>query len=293
MIDELQPKYSDETIRRFLLGRLDSTDHSLFERGLFTDDELEERVRLAELELADEYAADPLAAADREIFRDRFLVTKDRARLLSVSKALHENLTPAPVVRDIAGFRIGEFFNLRRHVWKYAFAMLVLLLLLTTALLIKKERSLIVRRHESPSPRSSPPPATDQTPRMMSHPNNSAQHTHNEISPRLPLHEGLTTSVVLVSATPLDSSPVISISGEVLTVELTLDQPLAVFYDVNVMTISGESVFSAGALKRNDSETLAFDVPAQALASGDFQISLTRVDGESKESAGVYYLRIR
>jgi len=293
MIDEARPNYSDETIRRFLLGRLEATEQALFEQSLFMDDDLEERVRLAEVELADEYASDRLTLTDLQTFRDRFLLTKDRARLLTVSKALYENLTPAPIVRDAALFRFGDLFNLRRHVWKYAFALLILLLALTTALLVKKERLRLVNTGVPKPQHALPQPSANQTPVKMGHAPNSSAPPHRETSPALPLHEGLTTSVVLVSGTSLDSSPVISVNGDVLKIELMLDQPLAASYDVDVLTTSGESVFSATALKRDDNETLSFDVPTSALTAGDFQIEVRRNNSESKGSAETYYLRVR
>ena len=115
--------YSDETIRRFLLGRLSATEQSGFEHSLFLDETLEERVRLAELELSDEYTANRLSRADRDTFRQRFLLTADRKRKLEVSKVLHDNFA-APHSISSAGFwqnAVG-IFDIRRHAWKYAFA---------------------------------------------------------------------------------------------------------------------------------------------------------------------------
>src|SRR5215510_5874204 len=100
MINETNKQFSDEAIRRFLLGSLDSNEQSLFEQSLFTDDELEDRVRLAELELTDDYATARLSDAEQQLFRQRFLLTTDRQRELSVSQALHDNFaTPAFVPR--------------------------------------------------------------------------------------------------------------------------------------------------------------------------------------------------
>ena len=57
--------FSDETIRRFLLGGLSASERPLFEQRLITDDDLDARVRLAELELADDYAFERLSAPER------------------------------------------------------------------------------------------------------------------------------------------------------------------------------------------------------------------------------------
>jgi len=49
--------------------------------------------------------------------------------------------------------------------------------------------------------------------------------------------------------------------------EIILDQPAAEFYNVNITTLSGESVFSANAIKRAE-DKLVLDVPASAMNSG-------------------------
>jgi hypothetical protein len=294
MISETRPQFSDEIIRRFLLGNLNSAEQSVFENSLFADGELEERVRLAELELSDDFVAERLNSADRDLFRQRFLLTADRETSLEVSKALQQNFAPAGVSASRSfGQQIAGLFDIRQHAWKYAFASLILvLLLLATALLVRKERSRVAG--VSPRPRSAAPRSSaTSTPLRTNHSTNAPAPAHSETSPALPLHEGLPTSVVLVSGTALESAPVISTSGDVITVQLELPEPFASAYDVNVMTISGESLFSANALPRGANEMLGFDIPTNVLKPGDFQVALTRIDGESKQSAGIYYFRIR
>ena len=292
MIDATRPHYSDDAIRRFLLGRLDEAEQSLFEQSLFADDGLAERVRLVEIELADEYASDRLSAAQRQTLRESFLLTAARAQLVTTSKALYENLTPAPVIRNAARLRIGDIFNVRRHIWKYAFAILILMLLLTTALLIRKERSQIAGDERSKSPRSEPRPSASQSPISMNHSHSVPPRGHNQASPALPLHEGLATTVVLFAGTSSDSSPVISVGGDVLTIELMLNQPLAESYDVNVLKMSGEPVFTATNVKRGDGEMLGFELTANSLGTGDFQVELRSRSDEAK-SPLTYYFRVR
>ena len=294
MIDETRTHFTDEAIRRFLLGSLNSAEQSVFENSLFSDDELEERVRLAELELSDDFAADRLSSADRDLFRQKFLLTAGRETSLEVSRALRQNFAPArfstqPTFRQ----QIISLFDVRQHAWKYAFAtLIVMLLLLATALLVRKERSRLV--NDGPRPQhAAPKPSATSTPVSAHHSGSAPAPVHTETSPALPPHEGLTTSVVLTSGASLESAPAISTSGDVITVQLQLDEPLASAYDVNVMTTSGESVFSANALPRGTAEIFGFDLPTSALKPGDFQVALTRNDGETKQSAGVYYFRVR
>lgn len=292
MIEE-NPQFSDETIRRFLLGGLDATEQTALEQSLFTDGELEERVRLAELELSDDYAASRLSESERNMFETGFLLTDSRQRQLNVSQTLQGTLSQSSLrVEESIRDRFINLFDLRRHAWKYAFGVLILALLIATALLVRKERSQIVRDGGLPH-HASPRPSPTQAPQEGHHPNNPGAPTHSEDSPQLPLHEDSTPSVVLNSNTPLEAAPVIKTNGDVVTIELRLDQPFADSYDINVMTTAGESLFIENAIKRTEGETLGFDVPASAIESGEFQVVVVRADSEPKQRAGVYYFRVR
>jgi hypothetical protein len=291
MIENNQQEFSDEAVRRFLLGSLRPAEQSRFEHSLFVDEALEERVRLAELELSDDYAANRLNRAERDLFRQRFLLTADREKKLEVSRALQRNFAGTVSIEGAGWWQgFAGIFDIRRHAWKYAFATLALILLfLATALLVRKEQS----RFVFTPPRPGPKPSATTTPRMTNHSTNAPGPSHNETSPELPLHEGLTTSVVLTAGTPLESAPAISANGEIITVQLMLVEPISESYEVSVMTMAGESVFSANELKRTEDKTLGFDLPASAIRAGDFQVALTRIDGESKQSARTYYFRVR
>ena len=293
MIEGKQQTFSDEDIRRFLLGGLNAAERASFEHSLFVDETLEERVRLAELELSDDYTANRLRRGDLDIFRRRFLLTPDRERKLEVSKALHDNFAGPDLIAH-AGFwqNAAGIFDIRRHAWKYAFvAVTLMLLLLATALWVKKDQNRIAGPPKPPQ--ATPRASGASTPVRMGHRPDATVPSHSETSSTLPLHEGLTTSVVLDSETPLNSAPTISTSGDIVTVQLKLNDPLAETYDVNVMTMAGESVFSASSVQRLEEKTLAFDVPTSAIKNGDFQIAMTRVGVASNQTAETYYFRVR
>ena len=92
---QLSPAFSDDLIRRFLLGRLSSTEQTSLEESLFIDEELEARVHLAELDLTDDYVFARLNAADRERFDRMFLISADRRQGLNVARALRDRFGPA------------------------------------------------------------------------------------------------------------------------------------------------------------------------------------------------------
>ncbi|HMH42127.1 MAG TPA: hypothetical protein VK557_01475 [Pyrinomonadaceae bacterium] len=289
MIENHKQDFSDETIRSFLLGELTGGDQSRFEEQLFMDEELAARVRLAELELCDDYASTRVSNHEQQVFRERFLLTLDRKQALAVSTALGDRFRTKATEHSVMQ-RIRNLININQAVWKYAFAGLILIIVLATALLVTKDRSHIA--FPFIPKRLAPKPTATTTPQFSNHSHSAAAPSHNEQSPELPLHDSLTPSVVLTSNTPIDSSPVITNANrDVVRFEIVLDQPAVEFYDVNVTTLSGESVFSANAIKRAE-DKLVLDIPANAISPGDYQVSLTRND-EARQSAGTYYFRVR
>src|SRR5260370_38939044 len=117
--------FSDDVIRRFLLGNLRDDERPAFEVQLFDDDELESRVRLAQLDLADDYAFDRLNAENKKLFARAFLVTADRRRALKVSNALHDRYAHAAWSELNVARRVQNLFLLKQPSWKYALAALV------------------------------------------------------------------------------------------------------------------------------------------------------------------------
>ena len=285
--------YSDELIRRFLLGNLGRTKQARFERSLFMNDALEERVRLAELELCDDYVAGRLVRTERTLFQERFLLTAERKENLATSAALHDKfrVSPSPA---LASWRkpATNLFDFRRYGWRYAFAALVLLLLVAGAVLITKDHSHIALPPFIPKS-ALPKPTVTATPQVAHHPNNPSAPVHSEAAPVLPSHEEPTTRIRLASNTPFGAAPSVDIHTAGFSFELILDQPLVDSYDVNVTTTSGESVFSAKGVKRTAKGSLLVDLPPGTIRPGDFQINLTGIEGESRRSAGMFYFRVR
>src|SRR2546423_11472118 len=113
--------FSDDAIRRFLLGELTVTEQTAFEDRLVADDELEARVRLSELGLADDYVRQRLTRAESLRVQERFLVTKARQHMAAVSRELHDRFA-AETHRRAQGF-----FNLDHVAWRYAFAAVILI----------------------------------------------------------------------------------------------------------------------------------------------------------------------
>src|SRR6267378_600781 len=119
------PEFSDETIRSFLLGRLSAVEQPLFEQCLFIDDGLDARVRLAEFDLADDYAYGRLNTSDRKLFEQNFLVTFNRQQKLQVSEVLRDRFSATATASRSASYRVTEslkyLFGLDRPARRIAF----------------------------------------------------------------------------------------------------------------------------------------------------------------------------
>src|SRR5712692_2055880 len=159
-------EFSDDAVRRFLLGDLRSEERPAFEERLLSDDRLEARVRLAEFDLADDYALARLSATDRAAFEQKFLLSADRKRKLNVSTALRDRFALAVATKAQSGTkatiseRLQRLTGFDRRAWRFAFGALALVVLVAGAWLVLKESH--IRRTISPPPtvRSSPSPGS-------------------------------------------------------------------------------------------------------------------------------------
>lgn len=297
-------EFSDETIRRFLLGCLSATEQPSFEQRLLTDDALEARVRLAELDLADDYAFERLSTSDRQSFEQRFLSTPDRQQKLQVSKVLRDRFSarpPAGPESSAFAERLRYLFRLDRTTWRFAFGVLILLILIGTAFLVIKEPRIAHRITNKIRPRSSPAPGA---PREAGHGSNTSVPEHQTSPSPMPVHDQTAESPVSVSValTPSVSpwtSEMTAINlpksdEDLVRLQLAIKPDQSGPYQAELLTIEGSSVFSADLLKPRDSGAIIdCDVPAGLLKTGDYQIKLNRVDGGSKESVASYYFRVQ
>src|SRR5688572_18986354 len=124
--DEQQQSFSDATLRRFLLAQLSRREQSAFERALLMNPQLEQRARLAEIALIDDYVLNRLKANDRDAFQKEFLVTTARRRKLEVSNALRQTFPVENVSQPARASSVQSLFVWPAFAWRIAFALVVL-----------------------------------------------------------------------------------------------------------------------------------------------------------------------
>lgn len=298
------PDFSDEAIRRFLLGALSTSQQPLFEQRLIGDDGLDARISLLEVDLADDYAFGRLSAADQRRFEERFLLTPDRQQTLEVSMALRTRFSsPARAVmaarsrRDTVAERLKRLLGLDRPAWRIAFGVLILAILFATAWLTIKEPRIV----RLVIPRRAPARPTPGRTSEANHPSDkSSAPAHEEESPTMTVHEPTVLTVVLgpaVSAAneTMPTVPLPKIGPDIVRLQLTLVRDQPGIYRAELSAVGGQSVFEAEPIKPggNDGAKIDFDVPARLLAGGDYQIELTRRNDGSKEIVASYYFRVQ
>src|SRR5687767_14794902 len=167
--NEFPLEISDETIRRFLVGRLSAEEQAAFEEQLMVDDLLEGRVRRAECDLTDDYAFERLSDEERDLFEQKFLVSNGRKQILRTSEALRDRFATASDVTQNVSLRSDPAINLRERlrnllglnqpVRKYVLAVLVLIMLIGTIWTVLRTPSIrekFITKGGRPKPAASP-----------------------------------------------------------------------------------------------------------------------------------------
>ena len=288
---------SDETIRRFLLGSLSSSEQPLFEQRLMSDVGLDARARLIELDLADDYACGRLTTSDRQLFEQRFLVTVDRRQRLRVSELLHDRFSfsraterAARLETDRGAKNLWHFFGLDRPAWRIAFGALIVLILFGTVLLVVKGPRLAERLTNRIIPKRLAPRSA---PREVNHPTNISSPEHPSTPSPMPPHDSATQSPQTVALFPTAPDavkiPAVTLSnGERdfvrLKLAVTVDQKVPL--RAEVLTIGGQSVLLVDRLQGPQIEV---DVPMRSLKGGKYRVRLSDARDVSKKEVASYY----
>lgn len=282
--------FSEDAVRRFLLGRLSADEQPDFERRLFLDSDLEARVRRGELDLTDDYACSRLSDEDRQQFEKRFLVSDDRKLKLIVSNALRDRfgVTQASSIKTTLVIKqLHSVFDFNRLAVRIAFSFALLVLIVGGAwLLIKKEpiketitRVTRIRR---------PQPSTD--PKHSHHPQNTSPRQAPSpfveivtLSPDVPLESGKAPTVNLPAG-----------AHDIVRVELVVKADSSAVYEAQLSIIDGQTVVTAEPVKATavTGDKIELNVPVSLLKAGDYHITLRRVSDTSQGDVAHYYFRV-
>lgn len=288
---ERQPQVSEATIRRFLLAELSGNQQSSFEATLLSNSPFAQRVRLAEIELIDDYAAGRINARERAAFQQKFLVTTGRERTLEVSTALQTSLRVAPAERG--SWSASSAFARPRLAVQIAFAVVLLVVLFTGVWVVRKKPQFVwqvVPKRVRPAALPTP------TPQAAHHAAGSAEsRNHQDEAPTLPGHEFSSPTFVLPDSTTAKNPSVVSLprnGAQFVRLQLLLLRKESATYGVAVTTVEGELIYSAAEIPVENADQVELNVPVDRLKPGDFKVTLTQLKGETSTPT-IYYVRIQ
>jgi hypothetical protein len=152
--------FEDHHIRRYVLGDLSTSEEGELEAALFSDAELLARVELARDDLADDYAASRLSAAERQQFEQRVLATDEGREQLAIARALQTAAAGAPEAAPRRTWHVE-----RRWLALAAIVPIAVGAALVAWRLSSAPEQVIQRTDASPTTGASQPPATDSPPK--------------------------------------------------------------------------------------------------------------------------------
>ncbi len=262
---------------------------------------MENRVRLAELELADDYSGGRLSGRELQLFESNFLVTKDRGKKVAVSRALRRALRKRSVeqagkspVND--GLRYAIAKTLRIDPRLAAPALLLVALIISVALVM----ILIRKPHVQPSVVAKKQ-AVSLPAQQNDHPENAhpvgsqtAEPTEPKVIPQLSLLANVTLqSDALNLPIQVPGSP---LERDIVRVNLLLGPDAPASCRAELLTSEGQHITEAGeltVLTEGKQKKVVWDLAARLLKVGDYQIKLTQANASQFPQLGQYTFRVQ
>jgi hypothetical protein len=302
---DLPDEYSNEVVRLFLFGKLPAAQQVKFEERLFSDEQFETRVRLAENELADDYAYERLSATERDLFEQKFLVTSARRQQVRVSSALRHRFASMPQVsttvasaKPTISKRFQGLLGLNQASWKLALRVAILILLVGTMWTVLRgpriQKLIGIRR---PAPALAPAPNRQEA----NHPKKAPPTTFRQPTPApFTLDPDANSAMVMLfpqhGYDPVHITQVGFPDSQHSTLHLLLvfreehgeEQEI---FRAELLTLAGRSVFKENLFRPTGVGAISFDVPVMFLDPGDYQVKLSRVAGGTE--AATYYFRVQ
>ena len=291
---------SDEAIRRCLLGDAQLDERTRFEQLIIIGEAMENRVRLAELELADDYSGGRLSGRELQLFERNFLVTKGRGKKVAVSQALRKALRKRSAelagkysVNDGLRYAIAKTLRIDPQLARPALLLVALIVSVALVMiLIRKphvQPSVVAKKQEVSLPAQ-----------QNDHPENAhpvgsqtAEPTEPKVIPQPSLIANVTLQSdaldlpIQVPASPLES--------DIVRVNLLLGPDAPPSCRAELLTSEGQHITEAGELRvltEGKQKKVVWDFGARLLKVGDYQIRLTRPDASQFPQLGHYTFRV-
>ena len=285
---------------KYLLGNLSESDQVKVEDRAFADADYLAALEASEADLIDNYVRGGLSQADRRAFEGQFLTSPNRRSKVEFARALARVAAEStdiqrPVSRQTFISLIRAWSPPLRFATAFAAVICIagpLWLLLQNAAMRSRIAILENQRHNLETSQQALRRQLDEEQ------GRAAQSQKQQPTGIAPAVAALVLLPGLSRAETAAEELVLSPSAQIAHIEIQLeardDYPR---YRVELRTRRGEDVLSRGNLPRRRTTTgyaVSFDVPASALAAGEYELSLKGVTGsQAAVDIGYYYFGVR
>ena len=297
---------SNETWQvKYLLGNLSEEEQVQVEDRAFADGDYMSALEATEADLIDAYVRGQLSQSDRRSFEFRFLTSPERRRKVEFARALATITSESKTQESRAAGR--EFFMRAFWGWnpvvQLAAGMVALMCIAGGAWLVSENAAIRSRVAALEADRRDFD-AREQTlrQRLSEEQARAVALAAQNREPSEPARAPLVASLILVPG--LSRAPtrveqlVLSPSAQMARIEIQVesrdDYPR---FRAELRTRSGEEVLSRSNLTRQKSGpgfTVALDVPASALAVGDYELALKGIAADhTSQDVGYYYFGVQ
>jgi hypothetical protein len=317
-----------DSIRRYLLGGLSEQEREQVEQRLMADDDLYQRLLLAEDDLIEEYISGTLSERDQANFSRRFLqvpeLRQDVRSIMVLRKYALETAPQVPINHSPAAPPFSPFDRLKKFFMRpalgVAFAAALLAAILVAVWLaaqnsqLRKEvEQLQARQMSQPTPQ---PGLREELAaerlrneqlsaellrqqELLAEESRKLQQAQSTLAPKHDSGSGLRAvfAFALGTGAVRESGELkkVSVPPDAREVRIRLDLAAADYrsYRAVLQTVEGREVFPSRGLRASAGMFLQLRIPAKLLTPGDYQIRLSGVSpsGEAEEIDS-YYFRV-
>jgi len=289
-------------LQKYLLGTLSEEEQVQVEDRAFADAGYLGAVEAAEADLIDAYLARELSPADRRQFEARFFLSPQRRSKVEFARALagvaaESAIAPVAVERPSAWLAFGDMVRAFHPAMQFAAGTAVLILVAGACWLTIQNGAMRSRVATLQAQQQAAEGREEALRRQLAQ--RAAPETQkppNGVEPT-PLLASLVFLPSLSRAAGNAQQLTLSSGAQLAHLEIQLeardDFPR---FRAELHTRGGEDVLSRANLTRRRTDggyAVAFDVPATALAAGDYELALEGVAGDQTTDIGYYYFRVR
>jgi hypothetical protein len=288
---------ADEAAVRYLLGEMKEEEKTALEQGVVGEEDSFEQVAAVEDELIDDYLSGALTAEERDRFEKVYLGSSERRERVEFARALHRRLSEKSRTSPVAPFspRVPRPFNTLLAAAAVLFGAIGLYFA-WTSIELRRENGSVSRRDQDLSRQlSEVQNRADRLQRDLERQQTEMARLSEQLA-NLQSQAAKAVSFVLTGGLVRDGGTLqtLQIPAGIETVRLTL--PLSdasyVSYRAVIQTPEGKTVWKGDAAPTvPGARSLLFTVPARALASGDYILSVAGItaSGRSETAADISF----